>query len=111
MGFFSTTFGKIVSSKTVWRATLLGLMGVLPTIAPMVPAGTWESAAIATVLAAFTVYSRIQAKQPLGPVIDQTIAQTVEAVHQLGISAEGAPTSIAGQVQQIAAVAAVVKAK
>jgi hypothetical protein len=105
------TLGKVLSSRTVWGAAILGIMGILPTIAPMIPQGTKAGALITIALAGWTIYCRIRAKQPLGPVIDKTIAQTVDAVHELGISAEGAPTSVVGQVEQTAAVAAVVKAK
>lgn len=97
------TLGKILSSKTVWGATLLGVMGILPTVAPLVPAGTKTGALITLVLAAFTIYGRIRAKQPLGPVIDETIAKTVDAVHELGI---GPSTDAVSKVIQVQAVKA-----
>jgi len=103
--------GKILSSRTVWGAAILGVMGILPTIAPMIPQGTKTGALNTLLMMGFTIYGRIRAKQPLGPVIDTTISKTIDAVHELGISAEGAPTSIAGQVAQTAAVTAVVKSK
>jgi hypothetical protein len=77
------TLGKIFSSRAVWGAALLGVMGILPTIAPIVPQGTWEGAIITIALSGFTIYARIRAKQPLGPVIDATIQKSVEAVHEL----------------------------
>lgn len=105
----TSTFSKVLSSKTVWGAAAMGVMGVLPVILPMIPPGTKTGALITLVLMAFTIYRRIQAQQPLGPVIDQTIAQTVEAVHVLGISTT-VPTTLTGKVDQIANVTAVVKA-
>lgn len=109
MALLSTTFGKILSSRTVWGAAVLGAIPVIQAISPMVPSGTKAGAVIGVILALWTVYCRIRAKQPLGPVIDSTIAQTVEAIHVLGISTT-VPTTITGKVDQIANVTAVVKA-
>lgn len=108
MAFFSTTLGKILKSKTVWGAAGLGVMTVLPAVAPFIPAGTKAGAVVGAALALFTIYGRIQAKQPLGPVIDDTIAKTVDAVHILGISAV-VPGTTTGAVAQVAQVQAVVK--
>jgi hypothetical protein len=101
------TLGKILKSKTVWGASFLGAMLVLPAIFPIIPAGTKASAAIGLVLMGFTIYSRIKAKQPLGPIIDKTIADTMEAVHTLGIA--DPPPTPTGKVAEIAEVKAVVK--
>jgi len=96
------TLGKILSSRTVWGATILGVMGILPTIAPMIPQGTKTGALITLAMMVYTIYCRIRAKQPLGPVIDATIAKSVDAVHEL----QGqSPPSVA----KVDAVAAIVK--
>lgn len=84
MGFLSS-FAKALKSKTVWGAIASGALAagpIIPAIAPYVPAGP-GGAALGLAAAAFTIYGRVKAKQPLGPVIDQTIKQTVDAVHQL----------------------------
>ena len=111
MSFFSTTFGKIVKSRTVWGATGLGVMTVLPTIAPIVPANTKASAIIGLLLAIYTIYGRIMAKQPLGPVVDDTIAKTVNAVnafHQTG-EVPAAPATMSQAQMQLSMVKAEVK--
>lgn len=116
MPFFATVFGKIVKSRTVWvgvGTTVFGAIELLPQalpyIQPYVPVHSKAGALITILLGIATVVGRIRAKQPIGPVIDATIAQTVEAVHVLGIS-KAPPDSIAGQVEQVAEVKAVVKA-
>lgn len=73
-------FLSILKSKTVWGAIALGAVNTLPVIAPYVQ-GTPVGAGINLALAGFTIYGRIRAKQPLGPVIDDTIAKTIEAVN------------------------------
>lgn len=83
MGVLST----VLKSRTVWGAAILGVIPVLQAISPIVPAGTKAGAAIAAILAIYTIYCRIKAKQPLGPVIDDTIAKTVDAVHRLQTTA------------------------
>ncbi len=85
------TLGKILSSRTVWGATALGVMGILPTIAPMIPQGTKTGALITLAMMVWTIYCRIRAKQALGPVIDDTIAKSVVAVHEL--QGQGAPSN------------------
>lgn len=112
----TSTLQKIVKSRTVWGVVILGLIPVLQAIAPMVPAGTKTGAVLTLIIAGYTIYCRIRAKQALGPVIDETIAKTVEAVHVLGANPNPGTTTIAnpgtitGQIAQIAEVRAVVKA-
>lgn len=118
MSFFSS-LGKVLKSKTVWAGIGSGLLAgaqFIPTLAQYVPSGTPLGGGLAIVMAVLTIYGRIKAKQPLGPVIDDTIAQTVEAVHVIGagVSALGTttianPFSTAGKVMQIAEVARIVK--
>jgi hypothetical protein len=101
-------FLKVFKSKTVWGAIGSGLLvgaQLIPTVAQFVPAGTPLGAALGIGLAAFTAYSRIKAKQPLGPVIDDTIKQTVDAVHQIQGSAPANPKAVVAQAT------AIVKAK
>jgi hypothetical protein len=81
MGFLST-LGKALKSKTVWGAVGLTALNTVPYWAPLVQ-GTPVGLGLNLALGAFTIYGRIRAKQPLGPIIDDTIAQTVDAVHQL----------------------------
>lgn len=127
---FLSTIGKALKSRTVWvglGTTALGgaQLGaqVLPYVAPYVPAGTKLGALITATLGILTVIARIRAKQPLGPVIDTTVAQTLEAVHVLGASSAaretGAitglttianPLSVEGRAVQLAEVKSVVKA-
>ncbi len=117
---FLATLAKVAKSRTVWGAVAAGGLFVgqaAPTIAQYVPPGGKLSVILGLAATAFTIYGRIRAKQPLGPVIDQTIAQTVEAVHVIGSGqrAESTttivnPTSVAGKVMQIAEVTSVVKA-
>ncbi len=90
-------FLKIFKSKTVWGAIGSGLLGaaqLIPTVAQFVPAGTPLGAGLAIGLAAFTAYSRIRAKQPLGPVIDDTIKQTVSAVNSIHPAASVPASSV-----------------
>jgi hypothetical protein len=101
-------FLKIFKSKTVWGAIGSGLLvgaQLIPSIAQYVPAGTPLGAALGLGMAAFTIYGRIKAKQPLGPVIDQTIKQTVEAVHVIQGNAPANPAAVVAQAT------AIVKAK
>ena len=102
---FLSTLGHALSSKTVWAGIGGGLLAVaqfIPTIAQYVPAGTPVGGGLAIAMAALTIYGRIRAKQPLGPVIDTTIQQTVDAVHEI----QGqAPPSVA----KVDAVTAMVK--
>lgn len=114
------TFGKIVASKTVWGAVALGIFGILPTIAPMVPQGSKTGAVIAIALMCFTIYGRIRAKQSLGPVVDDVMKQTIEAIHVLGDNTTAAsgyvtttisnPAPGVAKTAQLAAVKEIVKA-
>jgi hypothetical protein len=99
MSFFSS-LGKALKSKTVWAGIGTAALGVgqiaapyAPQILQFIPAGTPAGAAITIGLGALTIYGRIKAKQPLGPVIDATIAQTVDAVHQMNPGTEAPPAS------------------
>jgi hypothetical protein len=130
MGFLST-LGHAIRSRTVWvgaGTTVLGASQLAATYAPqvlsLVPPTSKLGAGITALLGIATIIARINAKQPLGPVIDATIAQTVEAVHVLGsttatTAATGRmvatttianPLSIEGKVMQVAQVTAAVKA-
>lgn len=85
MSFFSA-LGKALKSKTVW--TGIGTIAVngleyLPMVAQFVPPGSGIAVGINVAIGAMTIYGRIRAKQPLGPVIDDTIKNTVDAVHML----------------------------
>lgn len=123
MSFFSS-IGKALKSRTVLvgiGTTLLGgaeLLGhAAPYIAPYVPAGTPIGASIIVGLGVATVIGRLRAKQPIGPVIDDTIAKTVKAVHMIGVNRdEPTPTTIipvpqttVGQVAQLKEIASIVK--
>lgn len=105
---FLSTLGHALSSKTVWGAVALGAVNTLPMIAPYVQ-GTPVGIGINLALAGFTIYGRIRAKQPLGPIVDDTIAKTVDAVNQLGMT-DAPPLSVAGKVAQTSEIAKVVKA-
>lgn len=116
MDLLSTTFGRMMKSRTVLvgvGTTVLGAIELLPEwmpyIQPYVPAHSKAGAVLTILLGIATVIARLRARQPLGPVIDKTIAQTVEAVHVLGISS-AVPDTVAGRVEQVSQVRAVVKA-
>ncbi len=101
-------FLKALKSKTVWAGigtVALGTGGILqqyaPTILSFVPATTPVGAGITIALGAMTIYGRIKAQQPLGPVIDKTIQQTVEAVHQIQGNTPPNPTAVVQQVKTI----------
>lgn len=109
MSFFSS-IGHALKSRTVWAGvgtTALGITQIAaqyaPSILSFVPAATPVGAGITIALGVATVIARVRAKQPLGPVIDTTIAQTVDAVHQM--QGKDVPSTAA-----VAAVAARVKA-
>jgi len=94
---FLSSLGKALKSRTVWvgiGTTALGgaelLAPVAPYIAPYVPAGTPVGAGITAALGIATIIGRMRAKQPIGPVIDSTIAQTLDAVHQIQGGAQSA---------------------
>jgi hypothetical protein len=55
---------------------------------------------IAAILALWTIYCRIQAKQPIGPVIDETIAKTLDAAHAL----EGQSPPTVTKIDQVASI-------
>jgi hypothetical protein len=89
MSFFSS-LGKALKSKTVWAGIGTAALGVgqiaapyAPQILQFIPAGTPVGAVATIALGAMTIYGRVRAKQPLGPVIDDTVARSVEALHQL----------------------------
>lgn len=123
---FLATLNKIVHSRTVWGAVSAGTLIVgqaAPTVAQYLPAGGKLSVILGLIATGVTIYGRIRAKQPLGPVIDTTIAQTLEAVHVLGASDPPAdpaktygvttianPISATGQLRQLAEVKMMVKA-
>lgn len=110
----ANTLGKALSSKTVWAGIgiiLATAAELLPIVAPYVPPGGKLAAIVTILLALCTIYGRIQARQSLGPVIDKTIADTVEAVHVLGITkSEDVPATVAGRVAQVAEVKQLVAA-
>lgn len=100
---------KVFKSKTVWAGIGTAVLGsgellqqYAPTILSFLPATTPVGAGITVALGAMTIYGRIKAQQPLGPVIDQTIHDTVNAVHT--INGQTNPT-----ISQIATVKADVK--
>lgn len=106
---FLSSLGKALKSKTVWAGIGTTALGVgqiaaqyAPTILSFVPAGTPVGAGIIIATGVVTIIGRIKAKQPLGPVVDDTIAQTVDAVHQL--QGNGSPSTA-----KIAQVTAIVK--
>lgn len=108
MSFFKS-LGNALKSKTVWAGIGTAALGAgeilqqyAPTILSFVPAATPAGAAITIALGAMTIYGRIRAKQPLGPVIDKTIADSVNAIS--GMNSAPAPS-----LRQIDAVTAVVK--
>lgn len=97
---------KVFKSKTVWSGIGMAVLGsgeilqqYAPTILSFVPAATPVGAGITVALGLMTVYGRIKAQQPLGPVIDTTIQQTVDAVHV--IQGDGPPTI--GKVESVTA--------
>lgn len=105
MSFFSS-IGKALKSKTVWAGigtTAIGIGEfaahaapvVAPYIAPYVPATGPVGAGITIALGLLTVYGRVKAKQPLGPVIDSTIQQTMVAVGQLHDTGHPTGTDVA----------------
>lgn len=115
MAFFST-LAKAVKSRTIWAGAASTAIGgfelvttYAPQILPFVPA-TSKVAAILTVIAGIgAIVARLKARQPIGPVIDKTIADTIAAGHVLGITDK--PETLAGKVAQVQTVAEVVKAK
>lgn len=108
MSFFSS-LGKALKSKTVWAGIGTAALGIgqiaqqyAPTILSFVPAASPVGAGIIIGTGVLTIIGRIKAKQPLGPVIDDTIAQTVAAVHE--IQGNGSPS-----IAKIEAVTTIVK--
>lgn len=102
---------KVFKSKTVWAGIGTAALGsgellqqYAPTILSFVPATTPIGAGITIALGVMTVYSRIKAQQPLGPVIDTTIKQTVEAVHNLQGNDVPTPTTIAAVKSEVKAI-------
>lgn len=90
---------KFLKSKTVWAGigtVLLGSGEILQQYGPLAmqlfPPTSAIGAGLTIGLGAATIYGRIKAQQPLGPVIDKTIAQTVAAVHELQGSSPSATT-------------------
>jgi hypothetical protein len=86
MSFFSS-LGKALKSKTVWAGIGTAALGAgelaqqyAPTILQFVPPATPVGAGITIALGALTIYGRIRAHQPLGPVIGDTVDKTIEAV-------------------------------
>jgi hypothetical protein len=117
MSFFSA-IGHALKSRTVWAGigtTALGISQVAaqyaPTILSFVPAGTPVGAGLTIGLGVATIIGRIMAKQPLGPVIDTTIAKSVDAVNALHESGDAvaAPTTLSQSKVQLATVKAIVK--
>lgn len=107
MSFFSS-IGKALKSRTVWAGVAqvaLGSGEVLqhyaPTILSFVPPATPLASGIVIATGVATIIGRVMAHQPLGPVIDKTIAESVEAVH--------AQQGTVPTVRQIDSVTAVVK--
>lgn len=116
MSFFQSV-GKALKSKTVWAGigtTALGIGQLAAPFAPQilsfVPPGSPVGAGITIGLGVLAAYGRIKAKQPLGPVVQDTVATTLDAVHQLQISDPATqPQTVTGKVAQLAQVTAVVK--
>ncbi len=86
MSFFSA-LGRALKSRTVWAGIGSTALGVgqlaaqyAPAILSFVPPATPLAAGITAGLGVLTIIGRLRAKQPLGPVIDQTIAQSISAV-------------------------------
>lgn len=99
MSFFSS-IGKALKSKTVWAGIGTTALGVanfavqaVPVIAPYVPATSPVGAGLAIALGLLTIYGRVNAKQPLGPVIGTTVQKTLAADHEM--QGELAPPSAA----------------
>jgi hypothetical protein len=117
MSFFSS-IGNALKSRTVWAGIGTTALGVgqiaaqyAPTILSFVPAGTPLGAGITIGLGVATIIGRIRAKQPLGPVIDTTIVDSINAVnalHQNGQQLAGAQTFSSAKTQ-VATVTAIVK--
>ena len=83
-------FLKVFKSKTVWAGigtVVLGSGEILQQYGPLAlqffPPTSAVGAGLTIALGGMTIYGRIKAQQPLGPVIDKTIQQTVDAVHEL----------------------------
>ena len=101
---FLKSVGKALKSKTVWAGigtAALGTGEILQQYGPVAlqlfPATSAIGAGLTIALGAATVYGRVKAKQPLGPVIDQTISDTLHAVHTINGQAPPTPT----QIQQV----------
>jgi hypothetical protein len=117
MSFFSS-LGKALKSKTVWAGIGTAALGAgqlaeqyAPTILSFVPPATPAAAAISIGLGALTIYGRIKAQQPLGPVIDRTIKNSVDAVNSLHDTGShpAAPVTATAYAQQLVAVKTIVK--
>ncbi len=117
MSFFSA-IGHALKSRTVWAGIGTTALGVgqiaaqyAPTILSFVPAASPVGAGLTIGLGVATIIGRVMAKQPLGPVIDTTIAASVNAVnglHQAG-TIPAAPTTVSQRATQLAAVKTIVK--
>ena len=94
------SFLNIFKSKTIWgqigAAALLGAQ-FLPVAAQYVAPTTPLGAALAIGAIGFTAYGRIKAKQPIGPVVDDTITKTMLVVHDLN----GQPPPTSTQILQV----------
>ncbi len=76
-------FKKIFASKAIWgnigTGALLALQFV-PVAAQYVSPFTPIGMGLALASVGLSAYGRIQAKQPLGPVIDDTVKKTMERI-------------------------------
>lgn len=101
---FLATLGKIAKSRSVWGSIGSGFIIVgqaYPHVAHILPAGSKITVILGLIATGVSLYGRIRAKQPLGPIIDQTIADTVTQVHELGIGPAPDPVTKIIQVQAI----------
>ena len=109
---FLSAIGHGLKSRTVWMGIGTAALGAgelaaqySPQILSMVPATTPFGAGLTIGLGVLTVIARVRAKQPLGPVVNDTIAKTIDVVHDM--QAAGKPKAA----QDFLAVAPAVKAK
>ncbi len=78
----------IFKSRTIWGAILTGSFNIataapaLQALVPYLKPGGQPWLAVNAALGAFTIYGRIQAKQPLGPLIEEILASQAPAQAQ-----------------------------
>ena len=93
-----STLKKVFLSKSIWGNIGTGLLigaQFIPVASQVVGMSTPLGAGLALATVGLSAYGRIRAKQPLGPVVDDTIKKTMEIVHQINQQTPPNPSQVA----------------